>query len=398
MSRANTAPRTMTVAGIMSGTSADGIDVALVRITPPRRAGTVPGLRLLAHHAVRYPAAIRKCVLHAMNAKDISVAELSRLHWRLGQLYADAVEQTLAKFPSRLDLIGCHGQTIYHQAAEQLFLGGKVACTWQMGEASAIVAQLGIPVVSDFRPADLALGGQGAPLVPLLDYVVFANAKRNRVLQNLGGIGNLTVIPTGSSADRVFAFDTGPANMVIDFLMTECFGKPFDRMGAVAARGRVIEPVLRAALQHRFFQSPPPKSAGREEFGLEFSTRFLKDCRRHSRRAEDAVATATELTAQSIGLAWKKFVQRTLKDASTDFIVAGGGAKNLTLMRAIANALKPYPGVLLKTSDDFGIPAAAKEAAAFALLAWQTWHHLPGNLTGATGAKRPAILGKITHA
>lgn len=397
MSPTRAKPRSMTIAGVMSGTSADGIDVAFVRITAPTGASTVPRLRLLAHHAMRYPATVRQHVLQAMNAQNTSVAELSRLHWRLGQLYADAIEKALAKFPHPLDLIGCHGQTIYHQATKQPFLGNKVACTWQMGEASVISARLGIPVVSDFRPADLALGGQGAPLVPLLDYVAFANAKRNRVLQNLGGIGNLTVIPAGGSADQVLAFDTGPANMILDFLMNECFDKPFDQNGAVAARGQVLEPVLRAALAHRFFQLPPPKSAGREEFGREFSAHFLASCRKHSRRAEDAVATATALTAHSIGIAWKKFVQPALNAVPTDYIVAGGGAKNPTLINAIAESLKPFPGITIKASDDFGIPAAAKEAVAFALLAWQTWHRQPGNLPGATGAKRPAILGKITH-
>lgn len=392
--------RAMAVAGIMSGTSADGIDVALVRITPPAQATpySVPRIRLLAHIAAPYPAVVRRQVLRAMNGKNESVAELSQLHWRLGQLYADAVERALRHHPMRLNLIGCHGQTIYHQAVAKRVLGGNVACTWQMGEASVLAARLGVSVVSDFRPADLAAGGQGAPLVPLLDYVAFHHAKRNRVLQNLGGIGNLTVIPANAKPGDVFAFDTGPANMVIDAIMTESFHKAYDSRGAVAARGHVLEPVLLEFLGHHFFQMTPPKSAGREEFGREFVARFLARCRKHSKRNEDAVATATALTAQSIDLAWKRFVQPALPEKPTDYIVAGGGAKNLTLMNMIGKELAAFGNVSLQTSDDFGMPIAAKEAVAFALLAYQTWHRLPGNLPKATGASRAAILGKITYA
>lgn len=391
--------RAMNVAGIMSGTSADGIDVALVRILPPsRKAGTcIPRLKLLAHAAVPYPAAVRERILKAMNGKCESVAELSQLHWRLGQLYATAIVKTLKVHPLQLDLIGCHGQTIYHQAAARPVLGEKVACTWQMGEASAIAARLEVPVVSDFRPADLALGGQGAPLVPLLDFVAFRSQKRNRVLQNLGGIGNLTVIPADAKAEAVLAFDTGPANMVIDAIMTEYFGKSYDAKGAVAARGRVLDNAIQEVLRQRFFHSLPPKSAGREEFGREFTAHFLTLCRNHSKRKDDAIATATALTARSIGLAWKLFVQPELADAPTDYIVAGGGANNVTLVNEIESQLRPFH-VSFCTSDSFGIPTAAKEAVAFALLAYQTWHRLPGNLPQATGAKRAAILGKITYA
>ncbi len=391
--------RPLTVAGIMSGTSADGIDVALVRITPGRGSQRdFPRLRLLAHVAVPYPAAVRRHILQMMNAEDASVAEMSRLHWRLGQLYADAVERTLQKYPTRLDLVGCHGQTIYHQGISQPFLGGRVACTWQMGEASVLAARLGVPVVSDFRAADLAVGGQGAPLVPLLDYVAFRHATRNRVLQNLGGIANLTVIPAGAAQRDVFAFDTGPANMVIDALMTECFGRKYDAGGATAGRGRVLGRVVQECSRDRFFLATPPKSAGREQFGREFAARFLARCRKHSKRPEDAVATATALTAASIELAWKDFVRPALRDAPTDYIVAGGGVRNPVLMKMIREELAAFGKIQMKTSDDFGMPAAAKEAMAFALLAYQTWHQLPGNLPRATGAERAVVLGKITYA
>ena len=391
--------RTMTVAGIMSGTSADGIDVALVRIRVPRNSrNLLPQLQLLAHVAVPYPAAVRKYILKMMNADAASVADMSRLNWRLGKLYADAVKLALKKHPMQLDLIGCHGQTIYHQGVARKFLGAQFACTWQMGEASIIAAELGVPVVADFRTADLALGGQGAPLVPLLDYVAFHHPTRNRVLQNLGGIANVTVIPAGAPPEAVFAFDTGPANMVIDALMTECFGKKYDAQGATAKRGRVLESVLEHHLRGRFFLEPPPKSAGREEFGREFAARFLVECRKLSKRPEDAVATATALTARSIGRAWKDFIAPALHNTSTDYIVAGGGARNRTLMEMIRRELESLGKINIKTSDEYGMPAAAKEAMAFALLAYQTWHRQPGNLPRATGATRGAILGKITHA
>jgi anhydro-N-acetylmuramic acid kinase len=391
--------RAMNVAGIMSGTSADGIDVALVRILVPRNShNRLPQLRLLAHVAVPYPAVVRTCILQMMNAENASVAQMSRLHWRLGQLYADAVKLALKKQPMQLDLVGCHGQTIYHQGVARKFLGAQVASTWQMGEASVIAAELGVPVVSDFRPADLALHGQGAPLVPLLDYVAFHHPTHNRVLQNLGGIANLTVIPAGASPEAILAFDTGPANMVIDALMAECFGKKYDAQGAIAKRGRVLESVIENCLRDRFFQAPPPKSAGREQFGREFVERFAADCRKQSKRPEDAVATATALTARSIGRAWRDFVAPALGKTTTDYIVAGGGARNRTLMEMIRRELEAPGKINAKTSDEFGMPAAAKEAMAFALLAYQTWHRQPGNLPRATGATRAAILGKITHA
>ncbi|HET9086967.1 MAG TPA: anhydro-N-acetylmuramic acid kinase [Acidobacteriaceae bacterium] len=387
----------LTVAGIMSGTSADGVDVALVRITPARNSD-FPRLRLLAHMALPFPPAVRQRVLQVMNAPAESVAGLSRLHWRLGQLYASSLERALAAHPVRLDLVGCHGQTIYHQGTAQSYLGASVACTWQLGEASVLAAKFGVPVVSDFRPADLAIGGQGAPLVPFLDYAAFHNPKRNRVLQNLGGIGNLTVVPAGATPEKVFAFDTGPGNMVIDAVMSTHFGKRYDARGKVASRGHVLARVLAKNLLLPFFHTHPPKSAGREEFGREFVTAFLDECRREGGRAEDAVATATALTASSIGMAWTSFVKPALAEAPTDFIIAGGGAKNETLLRTIEAEISATSKIYMKTSDDYGIPSAAKEAMAFALLAYQTWNGLPGNLPSATGAKRAAVLGKITYA
>lgn len=384
----------MNVAGIMSGTSADGIDVAIVCIVPGR---AKPTLTLLAHEGVAYPAPLRRAVLAAMNAADISTAELARLNWRLGIAYAEAVRATMAKHRVRVDLIGCHGQTLYHQAKPAKYLGRSFACTWQAGETAALAQELKIPVASNFRPADMAAGGQGAPLVPLLDYVLFADAKRGRVLQNIGGIANLTAIPAGAGPESVVAFDSGPGNMIVDALATELFGKEFDRNGALAARGAVLDGVLARELRNPFFALAPPRTAGREQFGREYAARFLAACRKHSATPEDALSTATALTAETIARSYARFAHPRMKAHAVDYVVSGGGARNATLMAMLAQRLQPL-GCELAASDDFGLPVEAKEAAAFALLAWYTWHRIPGNVPSATGAKRPVVLGQVTYA
>jgi anhydro-N-acetylmuramic acid kinase len=386
--------KTMTVAGIMSGTSADGIDVAVVRIAPGRKC---PSVTLVAHEGFAFPAALRRAVLGAMNAAETSTAELARLHWRLGMAYAEAVNATVKRHAVKLDLIGCHGQTLYHQPRAEGYAGRRFACTWQAGEAAVIVAAAGVPVVSNFRPADMLAGGQGAPLVPLLDYVLFADAKRGRVLQNIGGIANLTAIPAGAAADAVLAFDTGPGNMVIDWLAQELFQKNFDRNGRLAARGIVLAEVLAEALRNPYFRLKPPRTAGREQFGRMYAAEFLAACRRQCAKPENALATATALTAETIARSYKAYIWRGMKGHGVDYIVSGGGARNATLMAMLAQRLEPL-GCELAASEEFGLPAEAKEAAAFALLAWQTWHHMPGNLPRATGAARPVILGQVTYA
>ena len=225
----------MIVAGVMSGTSADGVDVAVVSI---QGRGSYLSFDLLLHDHSEYPPAIRKAVLAAMNASKISVAELSRLNFRLGEFYAEAVSRAQKKSgQKKLDLVGCHGQTIYHQGTAAPYLGKNIACTWQTGEGSVVAARLGVPVVSDFRPADMAAGGKGAPLVPLLDYAIFRSPHKGRIVQNIGGIANLTAIPAGGTPDDLVAFDTGPGNMVIDRLMQMLFKKDYDRNGAAGSQG-----------------------------------------------------------------------------------------------------------------------------------------------------------------
>jgi len=385
---------TLTVAGVMSGTSADGIDVAVVRIAPRKNK---PHLTLLAHEAFPYPAPLRRAVLAAMNASSTSTAELARLNWRLGLAYADAVLATIKRHRLKLDLLGCHGQTLYHQGRPEPYAGTKFACTWQAGEAAAIAAAAHVHVVSNFRAADMFAGGEGAPLVPLLDHVLFADPKRARVLQNIGGIANLTAIPAGGYGKQIIAFDTGPGNMIIDWLAQKLFRKRYDRNGSIAARGVVIESVLSECMRHPFFKLKPPRTTGREQFGREYSAKFLALCRRQSRKPEDAIATATAFTAESIAQSYRQFARPCMKRAPVDYIVSGGGAKNATLIKMLAERLEPM-GCTLQTIDAFGIPSEAKEAAAFALMAYMTWHYLPGNVPSATGAKRPVILGQMAYA
>jgi anhydro-N-acetylmuramic acid kinase len=240
----------------------------------------------------------------------------------------------------------------------------------------------------------MVAGGQGAPLVPLLDYVMFADAKRGRVLQNIGGIANLTAIPSGAGAAGVMAFDTGPGNMVIDALAAKLFDKKFDRNGTIASRGVVLADIVETELRDPYFALKPPRTAGREQFGREFADRFLRACRKLSKRREDALATATALTAESIARSYARFVHNRMQGQPIDYIVSGGGARNATLMAMLSSRLEVL-GCELASSEGFGMPADAKEAAAFALLAWMTWHRLPGNVPAATGAKRPVVLGQV---
>ncbi len=387
----------MIVAGVMSGTSADGINVALVRLSA--RGRELSNYQLLAHEEYPFPAPVRRAILATMNAELAKVADLARLNFLLGELYAEAVAKTARKHRVKLDLVGCHGQTLYHQGAAERFLGRKLAVTWQTGEGAVIAARLGVPVVADFRPADMAAGGQGAPLVPFLDYFLYRHRQTNRIAQNIGGIANLTAIPARASLSQLIAFDTGPGNMVMDAVMEKLFSKPYDRNGKVAASGHPLDEVTAKLMKAFFFRQKPPRTAGREEFGREYVGRFLQLCRRASK--PDIVATATALTARSIADAVRRFVLPKFatdrKQFTHQMIVSGGGAKNPTLMSMLRQAIAPL-AIELHFSDEFGLPAEAKEAVAFALLAHETWHRRPSNVPSATGAKRPAILGKISYA
>jgi anhydro-N-acetylmuramic acid kinase len=395
--------KSMVVAGVMSGTSADGVDVAVCRISPARVKSGTPGVKLLGHVGVAYPKGVRAAVLGAMDAYAISVAELARLNWRLGEVYADAVEKAQSSLGVKIALVGCHGQTVYHQGTAEKYLGRALRTTWQMGEAAVIAERLRVPVVSDFRPADVAAGGQGAPLVPMLDYCMFRSAKVSRVLQNLGGIGNLTALPAGAGVGGVMAFDTGPGNMVIDDCMRRLYEREFDRGGVVARTGTVLKGVVEEILKEDYFAALPPKSCGREQFGEAFVSRFIAICRKaggSEDQDKDVVATATALTAASVVDAYRRFVAghvgKAAPSSPVEFVVAGGGAKNDVLMGMLRDGLEPL-NVKVRMMEELGVPAQAKEAVAFALMAWLTWNGLPGNVPAATGARGAVVLGKVSR-
>ena len=389
----------MIVAGIMSGTSADGIDVALVRVQ-----GRPPALRfeLLHHYAVAYPAALRRAVLAAMAASRASVPDLARLNVRLSVAYADAVMAACKEAGvARPELVGCHGQTIYHQGYAASYVGERVVTTWQLGDGDWIAARCGAPVISDLRQADMAAGGKGAPLVPFFDFLAFTDRKRQRIALNLGGIANITVLAARAKPSEVVAFDTGPGNMVIDAAMELLTrGKrTFDANGRLAAKGRVDERVLNTLLEAKYFRQKPPKSAGREEFGEPYARAVLQKMRSH--KQEDVVATITALTVRSVADAVRRFAPEMSSPIRGsrprgDVIASGGGTKNATMMRMLGEELTAM-GYRLSTSDEYGVPSQAKEAIAFAVLAYESYHGRPANLPSATGATRPVVLGKLSR-
>jgi anhydro-N-acetylmuramic acid kinase len=396
--------KAMVVAGVMSGTSADGVDVAICRIAPGAREGDGPRVRLIGLLETAYPRAVRVAVLRVMEGEALTATELSRLNWRLGEIYADCVEKAAEIFGVRVGLVGCHGQTVHHEAR------ARVRSTWQMGEAAVVAERMRCPVVSDFRPADVAAGGEGAPLVPMLDWCLFRSAKVGRVLLNLGGIANVTAIQAGGGLEDVMAFDTGPGNMVVDHCMEQIFGRAYDRNGAVARRGQVLREVVERVMREGYFAVLPPKSCGREEFGADFAERLIAMCREAGGTDADCVATATALTAESVVAAYRDFVvprfgaagseprsqNRDLgHPAKTEIFVAGGGAKNGTLMGMLREGFAEM-SVRVRAMEELGVPAQAKEGVAFALLAWLTWNGRAGNVPAATGARRTVVLGKVS--
>jgi anhydro-N-acetylmuramic acid kinase len=393
----------MRVVGLMSGTSADGVDVALARIhgTPPRISATVERFVTLP-----YPADVREAILRIAEGAAVTAGDISELNFVLGEVFAKCALTALRRFgvsPADVDLIGSHGQTIFHQGGTRRSRSGHsnfsvraAGSTLQVGEPAVIAARTGIPVVADFRPADIAAGGQGAPLVPFADYLLLRSAKFSRIALNLGGIANVTIIPAGAQPQEVTAFDTGPANMVIDALMRRFTRgqQMFDSDGAFAQRGRLLPGLLRTLMEHPYFAKRSPKTAGREQFGHAFVEEILSRAAAHRGRPQDVVHTVTILTAASIAQA---LVKMRLKQgaAAWELIVSGGGTHNPLLMAQLAALL---PSFRILPSSAVGIPEDAKEALAFALLAYEAWHERPNSLPSATGARRTAILGKIVHA
>src|SRR5216684_564201 len=383
------------VLGLMSGTSADAIDIALARIS-----GAPPHLnaKLLNHISISFPPQLRKEILRGAEQQPISAGDLSQLNFRLGETFAEAALTACRRFriaPKKIALIGSHGQTIFHQGKPIPYVGRPTASTLQIGEPAIIAARTGITTIADFRPADIAQAGQGAPLVPYADYLLYRHAKLGRVSLNLGGIANVTVLPPAARPHQVCAFDTGPANMLIDALVSHFTrGRHrFDDNAHLAAKGRSIPALLDQLLRDPYLKIAPPKSTGREYYGHAYIKKLLALGRRYRAKPNDLIRAATVFTALSIVDALNRFVLRKTK--IHQLIVSGGGAHNPLILAQLSVAL---PGIEVLPSSQFGIAGDAKEAFAFALLAYETFHRRPANLPSATGARGPAILGKISYA
>lgn len=371
--------------GLMSGTSADGIDAAAVEIS----GGYVhPVCRLLAFENYPYPADVRERIFELFDTKNATADKLSRMNFLLGRLYGEAAKALMEKYgilTESVAAIGSHGQTVYHEPI------GDTPNTLQIGEGSVIARITGVKCVSDFRTADIAAGGNGAPLVPFTEYALFADERKSVILQNIGGIANSTVLKAGCAPEEVFAFDNGPGNMIIDGLMGLYYGKEMDEGGAVAASGKVNEALLGKLMEEPYYKKAPPKTTGRELFGAEYCKRIAEFG--HGLLPQDVIATATVLTARVIANSYRDFVLP--KCTASELIVGGGGSYNPTLIGFLKDEMESF-GVKVCTQEDKGQSSDAKEAVAFALLAYYTLAQLPSNLPSATGARFPAILGKIS--
>jgi len=376
------------IVGLMSGTSADGIDAALVEI---RGSGIASTVHQLAFETYPYPKGFNKFLLKNSDAKTARLDDITRLDMLIASFFADAVKKIVhkaSKHLNEIDLIGSHGQTIHHLPINKKMFGRSVHSTMQIGNPSIIAKLTGVVTIGDFRIGDVAVGGSGAPLVPLFDFLTLLSDKVNRAVLNIGGIANITILPRNCSINQVAAFDTGPGNMLIDRLMQKFYNKPFDKNGKIAAEGKILPSLLFWLIQHPYFRMKPPKSTGREMFGES----FVEDIQTKTRRAnkKDIITTITEFTSLSIYESYLKFIRPKMK--IQELIVSGGGGHNSYLM----NALKRYfDDVKLRTADELNIPSDAKEAICFALLANETIAGNPGNIPGATGAKRQTILGTI---
>ena len=378
--------------GIMSGTSADGIDVALVRMS-----GRKASLENFA--AFPFPRQVQKTILSLGEGRPVTTGEISQLNFLLGELFGGAALAACKKFhvaPAQIDVIGSHGQTVFHQGTPTRFNGQSVASTLQIGDPSVIAVRTGITTVGDFRPADMAAGGQGAPLVPYVDFLLYRHARIGRVALNIGGIANVTVIPAGAKLADVYAFDTGPGNMVMDALVRHYTHgrKGYDRNAEMAVRGTLLPRLRDELMRDKYFLKPPPKSAGREQYGEAYVRRVLVHPDTRRAKPEDVILTVTAVTGLSIVYAFSLFVLSRTK--VKELIVSGGGAHNPLLMKMLSAAFEQ--DFRIRESAELGVPGDAKEAFAFAVLACETLRKQPANVRGATGAKKAVVLGKICYA
>lgn len=377
----------------MSGTSVDGIDAAVVHIEDTQADGLE--VALVHFHSVPFDNAVREEIFRLFQPDYANVQRIGAMHARLGSIYAQAARKAIAAAglcEEEIAFIASHGQTIWHAPEYEMYLGEKVHYTVQLGDGAVIAAQSGITTVSDFRPHDMALGGQGAPLVPFTEYLMYRSNEEGRLLLNLGGIANLTAIGKAAPPERLRAFDTGPANMLIDAAMTALFQKPMDKEGEVALRGQVNEPLLNWLMDEPYYALPPPKSTGRELFGKVKLARILDKAA--PVKPEDIIATLTQLTAQTVFQAYARFVHADIPVKRV--IAAGGGSRNPALMRALEKCFQTLD-IRVETGETLGIHGDAKEAVAFAILGDLTLRRKVNNLPSATGAIRATVMGKIAY-
>lgn len=380
------------IIGLMSGTSLDGVDAAVVEV---EGSGKDTRIKLLSFITQAYDELTREAIKALCSEECSSSATICSMNVVLGELFAAAAFKAAeaSGVPMReIDLISSHGQTIWHQPEGDAEARFRVRSTLQIGDISVVSKQTGRPVIGDYRPADIAVGGQGAPLTPYADYILFADQHKGRIVQNIGGIGNCTILPQGADAEHVTAFDTGPGNMLIDQAVAYYSEgrEHYDADGAWAASGTVHAGLLDELLDHPYLKLPPVKTTGREMFGKSFAMSTIGRAEQMSMRPEDVIATFTAFTAHSIALAYREFV---FPQASVqEVIVSGGGSHNRTLMSMLANRL---PQVKLLISDELAVSGDAKEAIAFAIMANEFLHQVPNHLISATGAARKTVLGKL---
>ncbi len=378
----------MYIAGVMSGTSLDGIDVALVRI---EGSGVESKVKPIHFTTVPFCNDMKNEIQQALSIENSNVQLICSLNFKLGLCFAGAVKEVCkeAKFPlGQLDVIASHGQTIYHQPKQD---GTMIPSTLQIGEPAVIAYETKTTVISNFRTMDMAAGGQGAPLVPYSEIILYRHQTKNRLLQNIGGISNVTVIPSQLSEKSVIAFDTGPGNMVMDEVCQRLFQLPYDQNGKIAKQGVVVEEILTYCMSHPFLKMNPPKSTGREQFGEKFVSELLKRFEKHSK--ENILTTVTMFTANSIVYHYKEFILPYYE--IDEVILGGGGSYNNTLVEMIRHGLKEEKCTLF-LQEDIGYSSEAKEAIAFAILANETYHRNPSNVPSATGATQSVVLGNIT--
>ncbi|API93420.1 MULTISPECIES: anhydro-N-acetylmuramic acid kinase [unclassified Virgibacillus] len=380
------------VVGLMSGTSLDGVDVAVVEIKDQM---DTLDFKLLHFTSLSYSQTIRDKISTICNPKTASIEEISSMNMYLGKLFADASLKAIQEAglsSKQISLISSHGQTIFHQPEPKMIAGSEVTSTLQIGDIGMIAEKTGIMTIGDFRTRDMAAGGQGAPLVPYTDYKLFRKEEHGRVLVNIGGISNVTILPKGCTEANVLAYDTGPGNMIIDAFTSWATNhtQNYDKNGDIAAKGKVNEDWLSQLLDHPYFQLAAPKSTGRELFGEAFAKRLWQEGERYQMNHTDKITTITALTAKTIAMEINKFIKSAnLKEV----FISGGGRYNKTLMRFIANYLSL--DVSVYGIEEIGMSADAKEAISFAILGYQCYKQRTNNLPAATGANNEVIMGKI---